>query len=79
MAGEIVWRVPLFGVPYLEQLPTLDSIGEVEAVRLFVSRARAVEATFRLTDSNAPAVAEICVQLDGIPLAIELAAARIRF
>jgi predicted ATPase/DNA-binding CsgD family transcriptional regulator len=77
VAGETLWRVPPLNVPDLQQLPTLESLGEIEAVRLFVSRARAVEATFRLTDSNAPAVAGICVQLDGIPLAIELAAARV--
>src|SRR4030095_5848701 len=49
-----------------------------EAVRLFADRATSVQQTFRLTDENAPAVVEICRRLDGIPLALELAAARMR-
>ena len=78
VAGETVWRVPSLDVPDLRQSPTLESIREVEAVRLFVDRAFAVESRFRLSDANAPAVAQICVQVDGIPLAIELAAARVQ-
>ena len=74
--GETVWRVPSLDVPDLRQEATVESIREVEAVRLFLDRACAVETTFRLSDLNAPAVAQICVQVDGIPLAIELAAAR---
>ena len=51
---------------------------QYDAVRLFVERARAVKADFEVTNESAPAVAEICARLDGLPLAIELAAARIR-
>ncbi|CAA9556827.1 MAG: hypothetical protein AVDCRST_MAG33-1353 [uncultured Thermomicrobiales bacterium] len=70
----------VFVVPPLE-LPASDATGLAEiaasdAVQLFVSRARAVAPTFQLTTTNAPAVAEICRQLDGLPLALELAAAR---
>ena len=54
-----------------------DAVASAEAVMLFVERARAAEPSFALTDDNAPAVAEICIRLDGIPLAIELAAARV--
>jgi predicted ATPase/DNA-binding SARP family transcriptional activator len=64
VAGERVWPVP--------------PIAESEAIELFVDRANAVDPAFALTDANKPAVAEICRRLDGIPLAIELAAARIR-
>ena len=78
VAGETVWRVPSLDVPDLRQSPTVESIREVEAVRLFVDRACAVESSFRLSDANALAVAQICVQVDGIPLAIELAAARVQ-
>jgi len=53
-------------------------IESAEAVRLFVERARDTVASFRVTERNAPAIAEICRRLDGIPLAIELAAARLK-
>jgi len=56
----------------------LEVITQYEAVRLFVERARAIEVDFEVTNENAPAVAEICARLDGLPLAIELAAARVR-
>jgi predicted ATPase/transcriptional regulator with XRE-family HTH domain len=59
-------------------LRSLDELATYEALALFVARARAVKADFALTDENAPAVAEICRHLDGLPLAIELAAARIK-
>ena len=76
LAGETVWRVPSLGLPDLQQMPTLEAMLGVEAVRLFVERARAVQTNFELTQLNSRAVADICVQLDGIPLAIELAAAQ---
>ena len=73
--GETVWRVPPLELPAARAgAPVLDS----EAVRLFADRAVAVRPGFALTPENAPAVAELCRTLDGIPLAIELAAARIR-
>ena len=65
MAGEVTWRVP--------SLSLAD-----EAIELFTDRARHVRPDFRLTDDNAAVVAEICRRLDGMPLAIELAAARVR-
>ena len=81
--GELVWRVPSLSVPQLGAPPTADDrscarIAESEAVRLFVARAALSGRDFTLTVANAGAVAEICARLDGIPLAIELAAVRIR-
>ena len=80
--GEVIWPVPPLTLPEtstsnaaLDQIATLQ---QSEAVRLFVERASAASAHFALTDQNALAVAEICRQLDGLPLAIELAAARAR-
>ena len=57
---------------------TLESLSQFEAVRLFIERATLVQSSFAVTNDNAPALAQLCVQLDGIPLAIELAAARVR-
>jgi predicted ATPase/class 3 adenylate cyclase len=74
VAGEVTFAVPPLAV---ESLDPAD-IGGIEAVRLFVDRARLADPTFDLTPVNASAVASICRRLDGIPLAIELAAARIR-
>jgi predicted ATPase/class 3 adenylate cyclase len=78
VAGEQELVVPPLALPDLRRLPDLDGLGRTEAVRLFVERARAVRPGFRLTGDNAPAVAEICARLDGLPLAIELAATRIK-
>jgi predicted ATPase/DNA-binding CsgD family transcriptional regulator len=76
--GETVWRVPPLELPAaLETMPAGQVLGN-EAVRLFADRATAVRPGFALTAANAPAVARLCRTLDGIPLAIELAAARIR-
>jgi class 3 adenylate cyclase len=71
-AGEVTWRVPSLS------LPSDGGVGEAESVRLFVERASAVRPGFRIDAANAHAVDEVCRQLDGIPLAIELAAARTR-
>ena len=73
--GEAMWRVPPLGLPSGD---SVESIGECEAVRLFVDRARASRPSFAVTGENAGSVTEICRHLDGIPLAIELAAARSR-
>jgi predicted ATPase/ATP/maltotriose-dependent transcriptional regulator MalT len=76
--GEVSWRVPSLRLPDFDRTLSLDSIMGSEAVRLFVDRATRVRSTFRLSEGSAPAVAEVCRRLDGIPLAIELAAARAR-
>ncbi|HEX2884536.1 MAG TPA: adenylate/guanylate cyclase domain-containing protein [Candidatus Limnocylindria bacterium] len=76
--GEQEYPVPPLDVPDPRALPSAEAVGRYESVALFVERARAALPTFRLTDDNAAAVAEICVRLDGLPLAIELAAARIK-
>ena len=78
VSGEQEYRVPPLALPDPAHLPPLAQVGQYEAVALFIERARAVKPDFAVTNENAPAVAEICVRLDGLPLAIELAAARIR-
>jgi len=70
--------VPPLQLPQLRSLPGLDELSLVPSVALFIERAQAVAPDFRLTDDNAAAVAEICVRLDGLPLSIELAAARVK-
>ncbi len=75
--GEVLYRLATLPVPDLGHLPQLDSLAAVDSVCLFIDRARLVQPAFRLTDTNAPAVGQICAHLDGIPLAIELAAARL--
>src|SRR5207253_7569177 len=70
--------VPPLQLPDLKQLPPLESLTQYEAVRLFIERALDAKRDFKVTNDNAPAVAEICHRLDGLPLAIELAAARIK-
>ncbi len=70
--------VPPLGLPRRKPPPTLEQLGQYEAVRLFISRAQAVKPDFAITNQSAPAVAELCWRLDGLPLAIELAAARVR-
>ena len=77
LAGEVVWSVPGLGVPS-EEHTTAAEVQDAPAVTLLVERARAHRPTFALTDETAPAVATLVRRLDGIPLAIELAAARLR-
>jgi predicted ATPase/class 3 adenylate cyclase/Tfp pilus assembly protein PilF len=78
VAGEQTYRVPTLSLPDPKKAQTAESLSQYEAVRLFVERAQAVQPTFSVTDANAPAVVQVCFHLDGIPLAIELAAARVR-
>jgi predicted ATPase/class 3 adenylate cyclase len=76
--GETTWRVPSLATPDPQTRPTYAVIAQSDAICLFVDRARAVVPTFGLTADNAAALLRICHRLDGIPLAIELAAARVR-
>ena len=78
LQGERVYSVPPLALPGPEEWPPVERMAQVEAIQLFVHRARAVRADFALTEENGAAVAEICQRLDGLPLAIELAAARVR-
>ena len=75
LQGEQQYPVPPLETPDLANLPALDRLARYEAVSLFVARASAVRRGFTLTIENAAAIAEICARLDGLPLAIELAAA----
>jgi predicted ATPase/DNA-binding CsgD family transcriptional regulator len=77
-AGEVIWEVPPLSLPVLEQLSPPNELLAVDSVSLFVDRARRALPTFELTTQNSPLVARLCHRLDGLPLAIELAAARIR-
>jgi predicted ATPase/transcriptional regulator with XRE-family HTH domain len=77
LQGERVFAVPPLALPDLRYLPPVEALGQVPAVALFVERAQAMRADFTLTEATAAAVAGICVRLDGLPLAIELAAARV--
>jgi predicted ATPase/transcriptional regulator with XRE-family HTH domain len=76
--GEHEFNIPPLALPSLAHLPSLEDLARFEAVRLFLERATEVQPDFTLTEANAPAVAEICIRLDGLPLAIELAAARLK-
>jgi predicted ATPase/class 3 adenylate cyclase len=78
ISGEQEFPVPPLELPDPERLPSLEALAQSDAVRLFIERARAVKPDFMVTAENAPAVAEICFRLDGLPLAIELAAARVK-
>jgi predicted ATPase/DNA-binding CsgD family transcriptional regulator len=76
ISGEREFPIPPLSLPERAVYPTVESLTRSEAVRLFVARAEAVKPGFAITTENAPAVAEVCAWLDGLPLAIELAAAR---
>jgi predicted ATPase len=77
--GETLWRVPSLSIPEdILHLPPSEELAVYDAVRLFVDRAAATTPEFAVTSENAPAVAQVCQRLDGMPLAIELAAARVK-
>ncbi len=78
VAGEVSWPVPSLSLPNSHHLRSIEELSGYEAVRLFVERASAVFPGFALTGRSAQAVVEVCHKLEGMPLAIELAAARIR-
>jgi len=78
IGGEAAWRVPSLALPASNQTPATEELAEYDALRLFAERARLVRADFALTDDNALQVLDVCRRLGGIPLAIELAAARVR-
>jgi predicted ATPase/DNA-binding NarL/FixJ family response regulator len=76
VAGEFALPLSPLELPHLHRAPSLSEIERSAAVRLFVNRAQAIVPSFELADANAAVVAEICRHLDGVPLAIELAAAQ---
>ena len=78
LRGEYEFPVQPLPLPDLKHLPRLDVLAHYPAVELFIQRAIAVKPDFALTEDNAPVIAEICARVDGLPLAIELAAARIK-
>lgn len=78
VAREVAWRIPTLELPGHGDTTTPQDLVRSEAVRLFIARGRAIQPNFTLTDQTAGAVAQICRRLNGIPLAIELAAAHIR-
>ena len=76
LSGEHEFVVPPLSLPDQQQIPPLDRLAQSEAVRLFVERVQTAQADFAMTEENSTAIAAICRQLDGLPLAIELAAGR---
>jgi predicted ATPase/class 3 adenylate cyclase len=78
IGGEIAYRVSSLPSPDPEATPGAESLNRYAAARLFIDRALAVRPSFQVSDANAPSLASICRRLDGIPLALELAAARMR-
>ncbi len=76
--GEHAFQVSPLALPDLSQLPAHDSLLQYASVALFLQRVWAIKSTFQLTAANAPTIAEVCVKLEGLPLALELAAARIK-
>ena len=78
VSGEQEFPVPPLALPDPNALPGLAALSQFEAVRLFIERAVSVKPDFQATNENAPAIAGICERIDGLPLAIELAAARVK-
>jgi predicted ATPase/class 3 adenylate cyclase len=77
-AGEQIYAVPALSLPEADRALTAESLMQFEAARLFIERAVAAQPAFEASDRNAAAITDICLRLDGIPLALELAAARVR-
>ena len=78
VAGEVAWRVPSLPSPPKDEPLPVETLSQYDAVMLFVDRARRARPSFAANDANAEAIAQVCRRLDGIPLAVELAAARCR-
>lgn len=78
VSGELAWYVPSLALPDIKHLPDVEQLSKYEAVRLFIERSTLVQPRLQMTKANAYTIAQICVRLDGIPLAIELAAARVK-
>ena len=78
VAGEVAWRVPSLPLPPRDGRLAVEALSQYDAVTLFADRARRARPSFSVDDANAAAVAQVCHRLDGIPLAVELAAARCR-
>jgi predicted ATPase/DNA-binding NarL/FixJ family response regulator len=78
IAGESTWTVPALPVPDPRRLPPAERLADYEGVRLFVERAGSVLPDFTVTERNAPSIADVCWHLDGLPLALELAAAWVK-
>ena len=78
IAGEVAYRVPSLNTPNPTQLPSLDKLEKVDSIQLFIERATTAKPGFTLTKDNASFIAQICYRLDGIPLALELAASRVK-
>ena len=78
IAGEVAYRVPSLNTPNPAQLPSLDKLEKVDSIQLFIERATTAKPGFTLTKDNASFIAQICYRLDGIPLALELAASRVK-
>jgi predicted ATPase/class 3 adenylate cyclase/Tfp pilus assembly protein PilF len=78
VAGEMAWSIPPLSSPGLHEVVALGQLTQYDTVKLFIDRAIAVKPDFVVSNQNAPAVAQICARLDGIPLAIELAASRVK-
>lgn len=76
--GEYEYVVPALAVPDIKHLPPIEEFAHYAAIALFMQQAQAIKPDFRLSRENARAIAEICVRLDGLPLALELAASRIK-
>lgn len=78
ISGEATYQVPSLSIADLHEVTTFEAIRQNDCVRLFTERATAAQSSFRLTSENALPVAQVCLRLDGIPLAVELAAARVK-